>query len=114
MQDAVWNENTKTVKAYRTGAFDGSHRVVARKLVELPRRSPEIDEFAEQMCNTAKVLETNQRNGTSVYRYRKLGDEHFRNAMNYFLLAASGSKIRSVSPYTDTRKKYVIHETVKI
>lgn len=106
MQDVVWNNNTKTVKAYRTGAFDGSHRVIAQKLVELPRRSSEMDEFAIQMCNTAKVLETNQRNGSSVYRYRKLGDEHYRNAMNYFLLAAGPSQIAQSSS-SRFRRDYV-------
>lgn len=116
MHDVVWDDKGKTLKAYRTGAFDGSHRVISRKMIELPRKCPEIDEFAVQICNTAKVLETNKRNGTSVYRYRKLGDEHFRNALNYFLLAASGSKIRTVLPHylTDKKQEFAIHETVKI
>jgi hypothetical protein len=35
----------------------------------------------------AKVLEEDERRGTKVYRYRKLGPDHYRHATNYFELA---------------------------
>lgn len=98
LHEVVWDNKTNTVKAYRTGVFDATHALFAEGMVTLPRRCSQIDEFARQVCGTAKVLETNELKGTSVYRYRKLGSDgdHFRNAMNYFLLAASGSRIASV------------------
>lgn len=72
----------------RTDSFDGSHRWVVSKQVEIPRKCAEVDEFARQMCNCAKVLETNDR-GDRTYRYRPTGtkEEHYRNACNYLKLA---------------------------
>lgn len=89
----TYNDTTGLVKVNRTEVFDATHRLFSQKLIKIPRRCPDVDEFAAQCCNTAKVLETNKRTGTSIYRYRKMGDEHYRNALNYFYLAASGSKI---------------------
>ena len=95
MHDAVWDNKNLTVKAYRTGVFDATHRFVSGGNFIFPRRCPAIDEFAEQLCNAIKILETNKRTGTSVYRYRG-ENEHYRNALNYFYLAAAGGKIARV------------------
>ncbi len=93
---ATYNDATGLVKVNRTEIFDQTHRLFTKKMLRIPRDCKEIDEFASQCCATAKVLETNKKTGTSIYRYRKLGDEHYRNALNYFVLAASGSKIATV------------------
>jgi len=95
MHDAVWDNKTKTVRAYRTGVFDRTHSLVMDNLLVIPRRSEEVERFARQMCGTAKILQTNERTQTSVYRYRKVGPhgDHYRNALNYFFLAASGGHI---------------------
>jgi len=105
-----YNNNTGIVKVNRTEIFDTTHRMIMKQQVVLPRRCKEIDEFAKQMCNCAKVLETNKRSGTKIYRYRSLGSggDHYRNAMNYFSLAASGARIASVS--TVPRQEYAISE----
>jgi hypothetical protein len=97
LQGVIYNDVHKIVKANRTEIFDASHNVISQKRVVIPRDCPDIKEFAKQLCNTAKVLETNKKTGTSIYRYKKLGSEHYRNALNYFLLAASGSKVAKVS-----------------
>ena len=106
MQDVFWNNKTKTAKVYRTGIFDKTHRLLAEKQIELPRKCPEVDTFVKQVCGTAKVLETNEKTGTSVYRYRKVGSDgdHYRNALNYFALAASGSKLARITTSTRRRK----------
>lgn len=92
----VYNERTGIVKVNRTEAFDASHRLISTNgLLTIPRLCPEIKEFAKQVCAAAKILETNKRTNTQVYRYKKLGPDHFRNALNYFYLAASGGKIAS-------------------
>jgi len=93
-----YNDVTGLVRVNRTEIFDATHRLFADKRVKLPRPSKALDEFITQCCNVAKVLETNKRSGTSIYRYRKVGSggDHYRNAMNYFLLAAPRVGITSV------------------
>jgi len=89
----VYNNNTGIVSVNRTEIFDATHRMVSTPgMLTIPRFCPEIKEFARQMCGAYKVLETNKKSGTSVYRYK--GDnDHYRNALNYFLLAAKGGHI---------------------
>ncbi len=104
--DAVFNDNTGIVKAHRTGIFDESHRLLSEGHIRLPCRCPEIDEFARQCCNCARFEEEDKRRGIKVNRYRPTGDrqEHFRNALNYFLLAVKGHRIATVSPYKKKRQ----------
>jgi len=115
MQDATWNNKDKTVRAYRTGVFDRTHKMFTQDEVELPRRCPEMEVFARQVCSAAKVLVINQRTGTSVYRYQTVGNDgdHYRNAMNYFSLAASGHRLPRVNATTN-QAKYALNEVVRI
>lgn len=87
---AIYNDNTLVVKVNRTEIFDQSHRLLSNGNISLPTQCPETEEFARQCCNCAKFEEKDKRKGTIVFRYRPTGDrqEHFRNALNYFLLAA--------------------------
>ena len=103
---SVFNDNTGVVKAHRTGIFDRSHRLIIDRNIILPRQCPEVEEFARQCCNCAKFEEKDKRKGIIVYRYRPTGDrqEHFRNALNYFILAASGHRVGTVSRYP--KKQY--------
>ncbi len=95
MHDAIWDNKTKTVKVYRTGVFDRTHSLVMDELLVIPRRCDEVDRFVNQMCGAAKILQTSERTGTSVYRYKTVGPngDHYRNALNYFFLAADGGHI---------------------
>ncbi|MCK5017528.1 MAG: phage terminase large subunit family protein [Candidatus Peribacteraceae bacterium] len=72
----------------RTEIFDKTHKWVTDGKLEIPRKCEEVKIFAKQMCNCAKVLETND-NGDRMYRYRPLGtkEEHYRNAVNYLYIA---------------------------
>jgi len=100
-----YNEKTGIVSVGRTEIFDATHRLVTTEgKFTIPRVCPEIKEFARQLCATAKVLETNKKTKLSVYRYKKLGEEHFRNALNYFLLAARGGRIATVNTYKNRQK----------
>lgn len=94
----TYNDASGLVRVNRTEIFDATHRIISQKKLVIPRDCDEVQEFVEQCCGTAKVLETNKKTGTSIYRYRKLGDDHYRNALNYFMLAASGSRIARVGP----------------
>jgi hypothetical protein len=99
--DVDYSDSTGLVKANRTEIFDRTHKFFSQKMVTLPRRCAEVEEFAEQCCNTAKILETNKRTGGGVYRYIKKGAEHYRNALNYFAMAADSTQIAKVSNGTD-------------
>jgi hypothetical protein len=103
----AYNRNTGVVKTHRTGIFDKTHKLIMDGKIVLPRQCPEVEEFARQCCNTAKFEEKDKRTGGIVFRYRPTGDkqEHFRNALNYFILAASGGKIATVSS-TRNRQKF--------
>jgi hypothetical protein len=89
--DRKVQDDSGVIKLHKTRAMDNSHRIITERKTELPRR---IDDFAVQMCNTAKVLEITEKDPRGTYRYRKLGPDHYRSAFNYFLEA-----IRYVSQY---------------
>lgn len=103
-QGTIYNNKTGIVSVNRTEIFDTSHRlVVTPGMLTIPRYCPEVKEFAKQMCGAYKVLETNKKSGTSVYRYKGAND-HYRNAVNYFLLAAKGGKIAKVGSHKNRQK----------
>jgi len=83
-----FNLNTGMVKVNRTEICDATHNLVAEKgRLILPRINEEIQEFARQVCNPAKVLEVNKKTKQALYRYRGTED-HYRHALNYWLLAS--------------------------
>ncbi len=112
IQESVFNDNTGVVKAHRTGIFDQTHRLFANGNITLPCQCPETEEFARQVCNCAKFEEKDKRSGGIVFRYRPTGDkqEHFRNALNYFVLACSGHRIKTVSRYAKKQELMVDNE----
>jgi hypothetical protein len=85
--NVVWNLKEGIVKVNRTEAFDDTHRLVVDGFMEIPEKSSEIEMFANQVCNAAKCYETNDITGTQKCIYRKMGDDHYRNALNYFKVA---------------------------
>ena len=107
--DSIFNENTGVVKTHRTGIFDQTHRLISRGDITLPCQCPETEEFARQCCNCAKFEEKDKRRGTIVFRYRPTGDrqEHFRNALNYFVLAASGHRLAKCGSYKSRAGKVI-------
>ncbi len=73
----------------RTEAMDGSQTWIRSGKLEIPRKCEEVNVFAKECCNTAKTLETNEKTGDRVYRYREVGTggEHYRHCVNYLKLA---------------------------
>jgi len=114
--DSAFNINTGVVKAHRTGIFDHTHRLLSQGKVVLPRQCPEMEEFAQQCCNCARFEEKDKRKGTIVFRYRPTGNrqEHFRNALNYFVLAASGHRIKTTSRHNSIIQTDVINDYARI
>jgi len=109
-----FNRDSGVVKANRTEICDRSHALFADRRVILPRKdSPQMKTFLIQVGNMAKVLETNKRSGQQIFRYRTVGTggDHYRHAMNYFLLAAGRI---GIARGTKQRPKYAIHEDMKI
>jgi hypothetical protein len=85
----AWDDKEKVIKCNRTEICDMSHDfVVTPGKLELPRRNMEIDLFTKEVCNMAKVLEEDEVSGARVYRYKKLGPDHYRHSLNYLLLAS--------------------------
>jgi hypothetical protein len=103
---SIFNEGIGVVKVHRTGIFDRTHNLLSDGSISLPHQCPEVEEFAKQCCNCAKFEEKDKRKGTMVYRYRPTGDkqEHFRNALNYFVLAASRNILPKVG-YSGSNSK---------
>ena len=84
-----WDEKDKIIKCNRTEICDASHDLVTSQgRLELPRRHFEMELFVKELCNIAKVLEEDADTGMRVYRYKKLGPDHYRHALNYLMLAA--------------------------
>jgi hypothetical protein len=83
----VWDEKDRIIKANRTEVCDMSHEIVGAGL-EIPRRNQEVEQVVREMCNMAKVLEEDDDKMARTYRYKKLGPDHYRHAMNYCILAA--------------------------
>ena len=82
------DEEGGIITVRRTEICDATHELVTKEgLLEIPRMSSEIKEYAIQMSNIAKVLEENRETGSKTYRYRKTGPDHYRHATNYFMLA---------------------------
>ncbi len=73
----------------RTEAMDKSQSWIRSGKLEIPRKCEEVNVFAKECCNTAKTLETNDRTGDRMYRYREVGvgGDHYRHCVNYLQLS---------------------------
>ena len=58
------------------------------------------------MRNTAKVLQEDPETGSREYRYRKLGEDHYRHALNYFYLASTRAGVLESLEEYDRRRLY--------
>jgi len=84
-----WHLEEGLVKTNRTEVCDRTHTMVMTPgQLQIPRRSREVDEFARQLSGIAKVRQEDHQSGATVYRYIKVRDDHYRHALNYFLLAS--------------------------
>ncbi|MCK5016953.1 MAG: phage terminase large subunit family protein [Candidatus Peribacteraceae bacterium] len=110
----TWDTKRGIVKDYRTALFDETHRLVDTPgMLIIPRYCLEVKEFAKQMCNAYKILEKNKVTGARQYNYK--GDkEHYRNAMNYFILAASKNRIASIKSKRHRRQEVANNNYVRV
>ncbi len=92
-----WDEKENMVRVHRTEICDTTHELFTKPgALILPRRCEEVDRFAGQVRNIAKVLEEDPETGSREYRYRKLGEDHFRHALNYCYLASTRIQISNI------------------
>lgn len=92
----TWDDSKRIVKANRTETCDATHELFTSDLITLPVRSAEIEVFAKQACSMAKVLEEEPMSGSKNYVYRKLGDDHYRHALNYLWIASKKVQVCEV------------------
>lgn len=108
----TWSGNPENiVKVNRTEIFDATHSMVRDAgVLVLPRVNEEMKIFVHQMTRSVRVMETDQRTGTKIYRYRTRGDkqDHYRNALNYFLLACKKVGIPATSGRFGSSEKRVL------
>ena len=98
---ASWDVVDGIVRINRTEICDQTHSLCTTKgKLKIPRRSPNVEDWVDQMCNIAKVLEENKDTGSKEYRYRKLGADHYRHSLNYAILAS-----QRIGVYVPTSKK---------
>jgi hypothetical protein len=83
------DEESGVYVVHRTEMMDKSQSWIKSGKLEIPRTCEEVNIFAKECCNTAKVLEVNEKTGDRIYRYRPVGDgqEHYRHCVNYLWLA---------------------------
>lgn len=70
----------------RTETCDMTHDIITKQLIELPRKNPEIEEYAHEMANIAKILTEDKFTHSRTYKYRGENDHYFHST-NFFLLA---------------------------
>ena len=84
--DYVSSEHMVTIN--RTEISDATNNLFQKEdVLILPRRCEEIEEYASQMTNIAKTLDEDEETGEKKYFYRRLGQDDYYHATNYWLLA---------------------------
>lgn len=94
------DERAGVITIDRTYICDVTHNLVSEGMIELPRRNEVVEQYAKQLCDIAKILEEDERTGSKLFRYRKLGADHYRHATNYFYMASQEKVYESVSRNT--------------
>ncbi len=82
-----WDYDEFNVKGHRTETLDNSHNAILGRLIILPRRSQEIEEFADHCTNIAKTVVSDPETGESKAVWIKTGPDHYRHAFNFAWMA---------------------------
>ena len=92
--EPAWDEEKLVVTVNRTEVLDMSREAVRRSLLILPHRCPVVEEYAEHYQNDAKELIEDQKTGSKVYRYIRLGADDYSMAATYDTLGWSADRVR--------------------
>lgn len=93
-----WNEGEYQVNVDRTESLDESQLWLANEEVVLPKEDADITEKFVAHCHNVAKRRIEEKNGTIRYSYVSLGGEdHFRHAFNYCVVAAGRIRARNTS-----------------
>ena len=102
------DEKDGLISVRRTETMDNVHNIFTTSgRLEIPRRSLEINRYAIEMTNTAKVLQEDGITGSRRYIYTKLGADHYFHATNYFILACEDMMVLTDNMKTAIDDYYV-------
>jgi hypothetical protein len=108
------DERDGVITVRRTETMDNVNNIFSTSgKIEIPRRNSEIDQYAFEMSNTAKVLQEDEITGSKRYIYTKLGADHYFHATNYFLLACSDMRVIADNAKTYA-EDYLIDEKANV
>jgi hypothetical protein len=83
-----WDETDCKIVVYQAQAMDSSHQVLQRGQVLLPRASlDEVKLFAQHCHNVARRKVEDEETGAVKYQWIKMGEDHYRKAFNFMILA---------------------------
>lgn len=82
-----WDDAKTMVTVNRTESIDASQNALLERRVILPRQGDEINLFARHCHNMAKRKEEDEEAGSVRYVWVKLGEDHYRHAFNYMVIA---------------------------
>ncbi len=77
------------VKVNRTEAIDDMYDEISRRTITLPKETPEVSTFIDQMCSLAKVYEEDDDGGLVKAFWKRLGPDHYAHANTYSMIAFS-------------------------
>lgn len=81
-----WDDENSKVSVNRTESLDASQRVLREGLIELPRRTEEIETFANHCANIARKTDFDPETGKVKVNWIQLGANkpvHYRHTLNY-------------------------------
>jgi len=104
----LFNSKEGFVKVNRNEWCDRVHTTFTENKIRIPRKSPEILQYAKEMTSTAKTMLENPDTGLKKPRWIKIGCDDYFHATLYFLLAAYRSPARPRGSVTVSRPTHSI------
>jgi hypothetical protein len=82
-----WLDEEKEVQVNRTSSLDAMFSLLRKGEILLPRRSPDVEEFAKHCAALTKTLETDPDTGKKEYYYKLTGKAaDYAHALSYALI----------------------------
>jgi hypothetical protein len=82
-----WDDDQKKITVYQSMAMDSSHGMLQDGKVVLPRKSDLVTEFAKHCHNVARKKIEDEKTGSVYNKWIKTGEDHYRKAFSYMVLA---------------------------
>ena len=84
-----WDYSDYTVKGNRTETLDNSHNAIMGRIVILPRKSRDIEEFADHCTAIAKVMMEDMETGEkkAIWKKKSNREDHYRHSFNFMWMA---------------------------